>query len=83
MSPSPKKEKNHPNGKKGRPARKGQKLKTQTITQKLEIIEMRDNGASWIKIANDKGINESTVRGIYKKKDEIQAQGKPLFSLKF
>ena len=52
------------------------KLKKYSVTQKIEIIEMRDNGAKWIKIAQEKGISESTVRGIYANKDEIRARGK-------
>ena len=63
MSPSPKKDK---------PKRK---LQTRTVTEKLEIIEMRENGASWIKIAQDKGMNEASVRTIYRKKEEIRSQG--------
>ena len=31
----------------------------------------------WIKTAQEKGISESTVRGIYADKDEIRAQGRP------
>ena len=37
-------------------------VKQITMTQKLEIIELRDNGARCIKIAQDKGLSESTVR---------------------
>ena len=51
---------------------KKRKLKTLTISQKLEIIEMRENGASWVKIAQEKKINESTVRSIYAKKKKTQ-----------
>ena len=72
MSLSPKKEKNKPN----RKPRSPRKLQTRTVTQKLEIIEMRDNGARWSKIAQEKEISESTVRSIYGKKDEIRALGK-------
>ena len=69
MSSSPKKTKKKPNG----------KPKTQTkwsVTQKLEVIDLRDSGARWIKIAQDKGMSESTVRTIYAQRDEIQARGK-------
>ena len=54
MSPSPKK-------KKRTLTKPVQQI---TIAQKLEIIELRDNGARWIKIAQDKGLSESTVRTI-------------------
>ena len=36
-----------------------------TIQEKLEIIELRNNGASFAKIAREKGMNESSVRTIY------------------
>ena len=58
MSSNPKKTKDKP---KGPP----QQLKKWTVTQKLEVIELRDNGAGWTKIAQDKGMSESTVRSIY------------------
>ena len=60
------------------PKRKRDKYRTCTLTQKLEIIEMRDNGATWTRIAFEKGLHESTVRGIYAKKDQIRSQGKIL-----
>ena len=66
MSPSPKK-------KKRTLTKPVQQI---TIAQKLEIIELRDNGARWIKIAQDKGLSESTVRTIYAQKDDIRARGK-------
>ena len=47
-----------------------------TLSQRLEVIEMRDNGASWVKIAHEKQMNEATARSIYKEKDKIRAQGK-------
>ena len=46
-------------------------VKNWSITQKLEVIEMRDDGTRLIKIAQDKGMGESTVRTIYAQKDEI------------
>ena len=69
MAPSPKKQK-----KKQGDQKKSRKLLT--LSDKLEIIEKRDNGASWAKIALDKNINESVVRYTYGKKDEIRAQGR-------
>ena len=71
MSPSPKKTKTKSDGKQT-------KLKKYSVTQKLEIIDMRDNGAKWIKIAQEKGISESTVRGIYANRDEIRVRGECL-----
>ena len=67
MSPSPKKTKKK---------RDVKQQKKWSVTQKLEVIEMRDNGARWIKIAQEKGMSESTVRTIYAQKDEIRARGK-------
>ena len=61
MSPSPKKKRS---------------TKWLTLSEKLEVIAMRENGAKWAKIASDKKINESTVRSIFAKKDEIKSQGK-------
>ena len=51
-------------------SRKGKKQAKQqrhhlTIQEKLEIIELRNNGASFAKIAREKGMNESSVRTIY------------------
>ena len=48
-----------------------------SVTQKHEVINSRDSGARWIKIAQDKGMSESTVRTIYAQKDEIRARSKP------
>ena len=67
MSPSPKKK---------RKRTVVNPVKQITIAQKLEVIEKRDNGARWIKMALDKGMSESTVRTIYAQKDEIRARGK-------
>ena len=69
MAPSPKKQK-----KKQEVQKKSRNLLT--LSDKLEIIDKRDNGATWAKIAADKNINESVVRYTYGKKDEIKAQGK-------
>ena len=59
------------------PVKKKQKThKWLNLSQKLEIIDMRENGASFAKIAHDKEMPESTVRGICAKKDEYRSQGK-------
>ena len=63
MAPSPKKDKKR-------------STKWLTLSEKLEIITMRENGAKWSKIASDKKVNESTIRSIFAKKDEIKSQGK-------
>ena len=39
-------------------------------------MAMRKDGASWVKIAQEKKMNESTVRSIYAKKEDIRAKGK-------
>ena len=54
---------------------KREKYKTCSLNEKLQIIEMKDNGASWAKIAREKGLNPSTIRSIYAMKDQIQSQG--------
>ena len=38
-----------------------------SLQLKLDIIEMKEDGAKIIKIARDKGLGESTIRGILKK----------------
>ena len=77
MSPSPKKAKKKPNI-----TGKTRKVQTWSVTQKLEVIEMRENGAKWVRIALEKGMDESTARSIYAKRDEVRARGKILFSWK-
>ena len=67
MTKSPKKTKNK---------EKAKSRRLWTLNEKLEIIDMRDNGASWTKIAQEKNMAESTVRSIYAKKDEIRSHGK-------
>lgn len=48
-----------------------------SINQKLEIIDMRDKDKkTWTQIALEKNLNESTVRTVYGKKDQIRSQGK-------
>ena len=46
-----------------------------TLKEKLEIIKLRDNGVSSVKIARDRNIAESSVRTIYLKKVKLQFQG--------
>ena len=48
-----------------------------TLNQKLELINMRDKEKkTWTQIAQEKDLNESTVRTVYSKKDQIRSQGK-------
>ena len=67
MAPSPKKKKDKANVK---------PRNWLTISQKLEIIRMKEVGSSFAKIASEKNIAESSVRAIFSRKDEIKAQGK-------
>ena len=46
-----------------------------TIQEKLQIIELREKGNTFAKIAKDKKMNESTVRGIYKDREKIKDYG--------
>ena len=69
MSTNPKKKKTKTDGKPPR------KVQVWTVTEKLEVIAMRDEGASCVKIAQEKGMNESTVRSIYAKGEDVQAKG--------
>ena len=45
-----------------------------SLQEKLEIIRLRDTGMSWTKIGNEKGMNESSVRTIYRRKDKLKLQ---------
>ena len=45
-----------------------------TIQEKLQIIELKENGSTFAKIEKDKKMNESTVRTIYKEKEKIKLQ---------
>ena len=45
------------------------------LDQRLEIVRLRENGLSFAKIARDKKMNESSIRTIWKNKDEIIRQG--------
>ena len=44
------------------------------LDQRLEIVRLRENGLSFAKIACDKRMNESSIRTIWKNKDEIKRQ---------
>ena len=46
-----------------------------TIQEKLEIIELRNNGASFAKIAREKSMNESSIRTIYEKREKTAQIG--------
>ena len=48
--------------------------KWQTLEDKLEIITMKENGASFAKIARHKNQNESTIRYFFSKKDKVKSQ---------
>ena len=39
---------------------------------------MRESGATFAKIASDKKMPESTIRGIFKNRDKIKSQGKDI-----
>ena len=39
-----------------------------SLEDKLEVISMRESGATFAKIASDKKMQESTIRGIFKRK---------------
>lgn len=45
-----------------------------TLTEKLEVIKMRDRGMKFCEIGKIIGINESSVRTIFKRKDAIVTQ---------
>ena len=45
------------------------------LDQRLEIVRLRENGLSFAKIARDKKMNESSIRTIWKNKDDIKRQG--------
>ena len=51
-------------------------MKILYINQKLDIMAMREDAASWVKFAQEKKINKSTVRSIYAKKEDMRAKGK-------
>lgn len=47
-----------------------------TLAEKLEIIDMKDKqGYTYAKIANEKKMNEASVRTIYKNRDKIKSHG--------
>ena len=45
------------------------------LDQRLEIVELRERGLSSAKIARDKKMNGSSIRTIWKNKDDIRRQG--------
>ena len=46
-----------------------------TLAEKLDVIKMHESGIKFSKIGKAKGINESSVRAIWKRKDALMAQG--------
>jgi Tc5 transposase DNA-binding domain/CENP-B N-terminal DNA-binding domain len=54
-------------------ASKSKKRKWLILNEKLEIIELHEKGASYAKIAYEKGMNESST--LIKKKDQIKKHG--------
>lgn len=46
-----------------------------TLEQKLDIIRLHEEGASFAKIGREKGMVESSVRKLIKKKDQYKSQG--------
>ena len=55
--------------------------KWQTLEDKLvcEFIALKESGQSFARIASDQNLDESTVRYIFKKKEELTSQGKTPF----
>ena len=45
------------------------------LDQRLEIVRLRENGSTFAQIARDKKMNESSIRTIWKNKDDIERQG--------
>ena len=56
-----------------RPSRDIKKRKNLTYSEKLEIVKCIENGDSKRSVGKRFGINESTVRGIFQKRDQIRA----------
>lgn len=46
-----------------------------TLEQKLNVIKLHEEGASFAKIGREKGMNEASVRKIVKNKDQYKSQG--------
>ena len=44
------------------------------LDQSLEIVRLRENGLTFAQIARDKKMNESSIRTIWKNKDDIKRQ---------
>ena len=51
------------------------KRKWLTLEQKLDIIRLHEEGASFAKIGSEKEMDESSVRKIIKKKDQYKSHG--------
>ena len=51
------------------------RISNKLFQEKLQIIELREKGNTFAKIAKDKKMNESTVRGIYKDREKIKDYG--------
>ena len=45
------------------------------LDQRLEIVRLRENGSTFAQIARDKKTNESSIRTIWKNRDDIKRQG--------
>ena len=45
------------------------------LDQRLEIVRLREIGSTFAQIARDKKMNESSIRTIWKNKDDIKRQG--------
>ena len=54
------------------PTREVKKRKNLTYAQKLEIVKLIDGGETKRSVGKKFGINESTVRGIYQKREHIK-----------
>ena len=50
-----------PTFKKGEVSKKQQQRKHLTLQEKLQIIELREKGSTFAKIAKDKKMNESSI----------------------
>lgn len=51
------------------------KRKWLTLEQKLDVIKLHEEGASFAKIGREKGMDESSVRKLIKKKEQYKSQG--------
>ena len=46
-----------------------------TLAEKLDVIKMHESGIKFAKIGKAKGMPESSVRAIWKRRDKLEAQG--------